>query len=95
MTLEDAIELKNPFLAYSVAKPLTEKAAWQFQADNSPVFDLTVTIPSIVIGPMLQPVSNAKSVNGTNMLIYNFLNGTYKDIEGLRFPYHYGVRPPL
>ena len=61
--------------------------------DHETAFDLTVINPDIVLGPMLHPVSGPKSVNETNRFaIFNFLNGTYTDIESVRFPYYHFVR---
>jgi len=41
---------------------------------------------------MLQPVHGPKHVNETNKFaVYNFLNGTYNQIEGLTFPYYHFV----
>lgn len=41
---------------------------------------------------MLQPVHGPKNVNETNeFAVYNFLNGTYKQIEGLKFPFYHFV----
>ena len=61
--------------------------------DHKTAFDLTVLNPDIVLGPMLHPVSGPKSVNETNRFaIFNFLNGTYTNIESVRFPYYHFVR---
>lgn len=79
-------------LGYSASKKLSEEAAWQFIADRKPSFDLTVIHPDIVIGPMLQPVRGPENVNMTNQLpIYNFMNGTYQDIDSIRFPFYHFV----
>jgi hypothetical protein len=60
--------------------------------EQKPVFDLTVINPDIIIGPMLQPVPGPKAVNETNRFaVYNFMNGVYKKIEGLTFPFYHFV----
>ena len=93
VTAASAIESKSPVLGYNAAKKLGEQAAWQFLEDNKPAFDLTVINPDIIIGPMLQPVHGPKKVNATNdFAVYSFLNGTYKQIEGLTFPFYHFVR---
>lgn len=64
--------------------------------DAKPSFDLTVINPDIIIGPIIHYVPNAKAVNETNnFAVYNFLNGTYKEIEGLTFPFYHFVRTIL
>ena len=93
MTLEDATKSQDAVLGYNVGKKLAEQAAWKFMEENKTAFDLTVINPDIVLGPMLHPVSGPKSVNETNRFaIFNFLNGTYTDIESVRFPYYHFVR---
>ena len=92
MTAASAIDSKNVVLGYNASKTLSERAAWQFLEDNKPVFDLTVINPDIIIGPMLQPVHGPKNINETNgFAVYNFLNGTYQQIEGLTFPFYHFV----
>ena len=93
MTLEDATKSQDAVLGYNVGKKLAEKAAWKFMEDHKTAFDLTVLNPDIVLGPMLHPVSGPKSVNETNRFaIFNFLNGTYTNIESVRLPYYHFVR---
>lgn len=92
VTAASAIESKSAVLGYNASKNLAEEAAWQFVTDNKPSFDLTVLNPVVVIGPMLHPVHGPKNVNETNgFAIYNFLNGTYKDIESIKFPFYHFI----
>jgi nucleoside-diphosphate-sugar epimerase len=96
VTASYAIENKDAVSGYNVSKKLSEQAAWKFMEDAKPSFDLTVINPDIIIGPMIQPVPKATSVNETNKFaVYNFFNGTYKGIEGLTFPFYHFVRCPL
>ena len=93
VTLEDATKSQDAVLGYNVSKKLAEQAAWKFMEENKTAFDLTVINPDIVLGPMLHPVSGPKSVNETNrFVIFNFLDGTYTDIESVRFPFYHCVR---
>jgi nucleoside-diphosphate-sugar epimerase len=95
VTADSAIKSKSPVLGYNASKKLAEKAAWKFLEDNKPAFDLTVINPDIIIGPMLQPVHGPKNVNETNeFAVYNLFNGTYKQIEGLTFPFYHFVSLP-
>lgn len=92
MTAAQAIESGNPVLGYNASKKLGEQAAWQFLEETKPTFDLTVLNPDIIIGPMIQPVPGPENVNETNKFaVYNFLNGTYSQIQGLRFPFYHFV----
>ncbi len=92
MDAAQAIESRNPVLGYNASKKLAEQAAWQFIEEEKPNFDLTVINPDIIIGPMLQPVQGPKNVNETNnFAIYNFINGTCKQIQGLNFPFYHFV----
>lgn len=92
MTADQAIESGNPVLGYNVSKKLAEKAAWQFLKEAKPTFDITVINPDIIIGPMIQPVPGPQYVNETNKFaVYNFLNGTYTQIQCLGFPFYHFV----
>lgn len=96
MTAASAIESKSAVLGYNASKKLAEQAAWDFLKEKKPVFDLTVINPDIIIGPMLQPIKGPENVNETNSFaIYDFLNGKYKQIEGLFFPFYHFVSPLL
>ncbi|KAI9728072.1 MAG: hypothetical protein M1834_007788 [Cirrosporium novae-zelandiae] len=92
VTAAQAIEANDAVLGYNASKKLAEKAAWDFMEEHKPGFELTVINPDIIIGPMLQPVKSPKAVNETNMFaIYNFLNGKYTQIDGLKFPFYHFV----
>jgi len=94
ITASQAIASQNPVLGYNASKTLAEHAAWSFMssARPSPSFDLTVINPDIIIGPILHHCPSAASVNETNAFaVYNFLNGTYTQIDGLKFPFYHFV----
>lgn len=61
---------------------------------NMTTFDMTVLNPYVIIGPMLQPAAGPHNVPSTNVFpVFNFLNGTYRDIKTLTFPaWHYVSR---
>ena len=93
MTLEDATKSQDAILGYIVGKKLAEQAAWKFMEENEAAFDLTVTNPDVTLGPMIHPVSGPKSVNESNRFaIFNFLDGTYTDIESVRQAFYHFVR---
>jgi hypothetical protein len=75
-----------------VSNKLAKQAAWSYMADYDPKFDITVLNPYVIIGSMLQLLAGPEQVSSTNVFpVYNFINGTYKDIEGLLFPAWYFV----
>ncbi|EAT90059.1 hypothetical protein HBI56_043960 [Parastagonospora nodorum] len=89
--VEYAIEKGDVVAAYVASKTLAERAAWKFMETNKPTFGMTVLNPYVIIGPMLQPAAGPDNVPSTNVFpVFNFLNGTYRDIETLTFPaWHY------
>jgi hypothetical protein len=55
--------------------------------EKKPNFDITVLNPYVIVGPMLQPLAGPEDVPSTVVFpVYNFLNGTYDDIDKLMFP---------
>jgi len=94
VTEAQAVQSQNPVWAYNVGKALAERAAWDFLDKEKPVFDLTVINPDIIIGPMIQPIQEAKSVNTTNVFAcYSFFNGerAKEDISKTILPYWHFV----
>jgi len=53
---------------YAASKVLGEKAAWKFVADEKPGFSFNVIIPSVNIGPVIDPTN------------YSSTAGWFKDI---------------
>ncbi|KAH7139556.1 hypothetical protein B0J11DRAFT_589450 [Dendryphion nanum] len=89
-----AIAISNSSIVegYTASKTLAERAAWDFLSSEKPGFDLVVINPDVIIGPLLQPLSGPESVNDTNaFFVYNFINGTFKDVESIRFPFYHFV----
>lgn len=66
---------RNP---YYYSKVLAEKAAWKFVEDEKPGFDLVTINPFLVIGP-----AKTQTLNTSNAVIANALNGTYPGIVKL------------
>jgi len=56
VTAEYAIKHNDGVNAYNVAKVEGERAAWFSMEHEKPSFDLMITNPDVIIGPMLQPV---------------------------------------
>lgn len=59
--------------------------------ENKTSFDPTVINPDVIIGPMIHPVLDPRSVNESNRFaIYNFMDGSYQSVDSVRFPdYHF------
>ncbi|TVY70826.1 Ketoreductase azaE [Fusarium oxysporum f. sp. cubense] len=76
LTMEDAYS--NPGLAYAASKAFAEKAAWDFMADKKPDFSLTTICPPMVYGPVKYPVKSLDSVNTSNQLLADIINGKHK-----------------
>ncbi|KAJ5812215.1 NAD dependent epimerase/dehydratase [Penicillium riverlandense] len=94
VTAEQAIERKDTVLGYNVSKTQAEAAAWEFMKQNSPSYDLVVINPDIITGPMIHPIEGPKSINETNQFaIASFIDGTYKEIQGLTFPFYFFEHP--
>ncbi|KAJ5414832.1 NAD dependent epimerase/dehydratase [Penicillium cosmopolitanum] len=92
VTAEQAIERSDPVLGYNVSKTRAEAVAWKFIKEDKPSFDLSVINPDIITGPMLHPISGPSSINETNhFAIAGFIDGTYKQIEGVTFPFYHFV----
>jgi hypothetical protein len=92
VTAEDAIAKTDTVLGYNVSKTRAESAAWDFIRTESPCFDLVVINPDIITGPMIHPISGAKSINETNhFAIASFIDGTHQQIEGVTFPFYHFV----
>jgi dihydroflavonol-4-reductase len=66
---------RNP---YYLSKTLAEREAWAFVQSRRPAFDLVVLNPFLVVGPSLTP-----SVNPSNRVLVDLLNGTFPGILGL------------
>jgi dihydroflavonol-4-reductase len=66
---------RNP---YYLSKVMAERAAWQFVDDRTPPWDLVAINPFLVIGP-----SHVKTLNTSNKVIADLLNGVYSAIVSL------------
>jgi nucleoside-diphosphate-sugar epimerase len=87
VTAEYAVENNDVVAAYLASKTLAERAAWSFMTTEKPSFDITVLNPYVIMGPMVHAVHKAEDIPSTNVFpVWNFLNGTYTTIEGLKFP---------
>jgi nucleoside-diphosphate-sugar epimerase len=92
VTTEYAITNNDIEAAYYASKTLSERAIWSFVTTKKPKFDVTVLNPHVIMGPMIHDVQGPEDISSTNAFpVWNFLNGTYKSIDGLKFPAWYFV----
>lgn len=68
---------RNP---YYFSKAEAESAAWEFIDQHNPKFDLVAINPFLVVGPAL-----SSSINASNQILIDILNGTYPAILDLDF----------
>lgn len=86
ITEEQALEKDDLLLAYHVSKKMAERNAWAFMEASKPAWDLVVTNPVLITGPVIHPVSGPRSVNATtNYMIAGFVNGRYPAVEGVMY----------
>ncbi|CAI7672290.1 unnamed protein product [Penicillium viridicatum] len=61
-------------LAYSTAKALAERAAWDFVNENKPTFDITTIMPPMVYGPNINATANLARLNTSSSDIYRLIS---------------------
>lgn len=60
--------------------------------ENKLAWDLVVTNPAIVTGPLIHPISGPESVNAViEYHISNLINGTHSTVEGLFYALYHQV----
>lgn len=95
ITKEQALEKDDLVLAYQASKKMAERNAWAFMEARKPAWDLVVTNPVLVTGPVIHPVSGPGSVNATtNYMIAGFVNGRYPAVEGIMYALFHSVSVP-
>ncbi|KAF2464776.1 uncharacterized protein BDR25DRAFT_380686 [Lindgomyces ingoldianus] len=92
VTAEHGIEKKEHYHKIQPSKKLDEQAGRRYMEEHNLNFDLAVINLDIIIGPMFQNVPGPHSANETNEIaIYNFMNGKYTSIDGLKYPFYHFV----
>ncbi|KAL4935564.1 hypothetical protein BDV06DRAFT_206733 [Aspergillus oleicola] len=61
-------------LAYSTAKSLAERAAWDFVKRNKPNFDIATIMPPMIYGPNINATSDLAKLNTSSMDIYRLMS---------------------
>ena len=80
ITAEQAVA--NAGFGYRASKTFAERAAWEFVAKEKPGFDLVTINPPLVFGPVIHHLSSLSSLNTSNELLRDIIQGKYQ-AEGL------------
>lgn len=74
---------------------MAEEDAWAFMEARKPAWDLVVTNPVLITGPIIHPVSGPGSVNATtNYMFVGFLKGRYPVVEEVAYALFHSVSAP-
>ncbi|RVX70233.1 hypothetical protein B0A52_05566 [Exophiala mesophila] len=76
ITLEQASE--SVANGYRASKTFAEKAAWEFLQQEKPSFSLTTLCPPQVLGPVISHLSSLDSLNTSNQVIRDLIQGKFK-----------------
>jgi len=71
---------------YRVSKTLAEKAAWQFEKDEKPSFDLATINPPLIWGPTIHQCPDPKGLNTSIAQLYSVLKGEKTEEEISKMP---------
>ena len=66
-------------LTFIASKTYGERAAWDFVANERPVFTLTTLCPPLICGPVVHSNGFLDSVNTSNKQVEDFVCGKFKD----------------
>ena len=74
---------------------MAEKNAWAFMEASKPTWDLVVTNPVLITGPVIHPVSGPESINATNnYMVAGFVNGRYPAVDSVIYALFHFVSVP-
>ncbi|OGM41061.1 hypothetical protein ABOM_010245 [Aspergillus bombycis] len=68
-------------LAYSTAKALAERAAWDFVKDNKPEFTISTIMPPMIYGPNINATTDLAKLNTSSMDIYRLISPQAKSSD--------------
>ncbi|PYH98848.1 NAD(P)-binding protein [Aspergillus ellipticus CBS 707.79] len=68
-------------LAYSTAKALAERAAWDFVQEKKAQFDIATILPPIVYGPNMNTTADLASLNTSSADIYRLMSPQSKSSD--------------
>ncbi|WBW72715.1 flavonol reductase/cinnamoyl-CoA reductase family [Schizosaccharomyces osmophilus] len=76
ITYEEAVKTDNGIVAYCASKVFAEKAAHNFVKEKQPHFDIAAVNPPYVFGPPIHPMNSMDSLNTSNQILWNVINGS-------------------
>ncbi|EPY53374.1 flavonol reductase/cinnamoyl-CoA reductase family [Schizosaccharomyces cryophilus OY26] len=76
VSYEEAVSTKDGFVAYAASKKFSEKAAREFVKEKQTHFDICTVNPIFVFGPPIHPMNSMESLNTSNLIIWNLINGS-------------------
>ncbi|CAI7670764.1 unnamed protein product [Penicillium bialowiezense] len=68
-------------LAYSTAKALAERAAWDFVESKKPHFDIATILPPMIYGPNINATANLGKLNTSSADIYRLISPQSKSSD--------------
>lgn len=92
ITKEQAREMQNPYINYCSGKKEAELALWKFVKEESPKFTVTVFLPALIFGPVIQPVKSVEKLNYSSNVLYGLFNGSNTSVPPTTFPSYIDVR---
>jgi len=92
ITQEQAREMQNPYISYCSGKKEGELAIWKFVKEESPSFSVTVFLPALIFGPVIQPVKSLDKLNYSSSVFYSLFNGSNSTVPPTTFPSYIDVR---
>jgi len=78
VTMDEALHT-DPGTAYRGSKTFAEKAAWDFVEKEKPNFTLSTLNPPLVLGPVVHYFNDLSSINTSNEIVRDMIQGKYKD----------------
>lgn len=78
VTMDEALHT-DPGTAYRGSKTFAEKAAWDFVKNNKVNFSLSTMNPPLVLGPVVHYFNTLDSINTSNEIIRDMIQGKMKD----------------
>ena len=78
VTMDEALNT-DAATAYRGSKKFAEKAAWDFVEQEKPNFTLTTLCPPLVLGPVVHYFNDLSSINTSNELVRDLIQGKMKD----------------
>ncbi|KAH7169461.1 dihydroflavonol-4-reductase [Fusarium sp. MPI-SDFR-AT-0072] len=70
--------LNDPGSAYLGSKTFAEKAAWEFVSNKRLHFNLTTICPPLIFGPVGHRLGSLTSINTSNSIFVDLINGSWK-----------------